>query len=128
MPTERLALRWPSWVLAVALLAFLMGAMIPGSLRSAIEYRLHLPFAISPVAHFVLSAGMATGLRALHPRWPVILVLAVVIGIGCLAEVVQAWIPGRDASFVDLAADLGGAVLGLCVVALAMRLCNIIRP
>ncbi|UYG06050.1 VanZ family protein [Halomonas sp. M4R1S46] len=122
MPTDALVKRWPLWLSVAALLAFLVGGLIPGALRAAIEQRLHLPFAVPPVAHFLLSGVMAAGLRWCRPAWPLAVVLLVVLAIGGLAEVAQVWVPGRQPSWGDLGLDLAGTVTGLIVAASARRL------
>ncbi|MBB3229763.1 VanZ family protein [Halomonas stenophila] len=103
-------------------MAFLAGGLIPGALRAAIEQRLHLPFAVPPVAHFLLSGVMAAGLRWCRPYWPLAVVLMVVLTIGGLAEVAQVWVPGRQPSWGDMGLDLAGAVAGVVVIVLTRRL------
>ncbi|MDN3554943.1 VanZ family protein [Halomonas maura] len=122
MPTDTPANRWPLWLLGLALLTFLAGGLIPGALRAAIEQRLHLPFAVPPVAHFLLSGAMAAGLRWCRPCWPLAVVLMVVLTIGGLAELAQVWVPGRQPSWGDLGLDVAGALAGLVAAASARRL------
>ncbi len=116
MPTEAWVGRWSLLLLAGALVAFLVGGLIPGTLRAAIEQRMNLPFAVPPVAHFLLSAVMAAGLRWCRPRWHTATVLLVVLAIGGLAEVAQSWVPGRQPSWGDMGLDLAGALVGLLLV------------
>ncbi|WP_431258811.1 VanZ family protein [Roseateles chitinivorans] len=52
-------------------------------------------------------------------RW---IVLAMLLAYGVAIELVQSQIPGRDADAQDVLADMIGAVIGVAVHALALRL------
>lgn len=64
---------------------------------------------------FAASCAQATGSRA----WRSTMLGA--LGYGGFIELVQSQIPGRQASWADLAADLAGAALGIALVAALRR-------
>lgn len=72
-------------------------------------------------------------LRAFHggitrprPR-PALGAVAVTVGYGVVDEIRQSFVAGRDASVYDVLADLGGAILGVVVVAIVARLLELWR-
>ncbi|ANH71105.1 hypothetical protein ABE85_26295 (plasmid) [Mitsuaria sp. 7] len=73
--------------------------------------------------HFTAFGTLAViGLQCLaagpRRRW---IVLAVLLAYGILIELVQSQIPGRDADAQDVLADMIGAVIGVAVHALLLR-------
>ncbi|TDX26962.1 VanZ like protein [Modicisalibacter xianhensis] len=119
MPTRsRLA-----WVFAVFFLFFLLfavGGLIPGALRDTIEGWLGLPFPVPPVAHFVLFLAMAFCLPWAWPRLQVAGTLVIMLVLGAVVELLQAWIPGRTPSLEDFLLDTLGAGLG-CLIYLWVK-------
>lgn len=74
--------------------------------------------------HFAAFGTLAfVGLQCLKAsprrRW---IVLALLLAYGILIEMVQSQIPGRDADAQDVLADMIGAVIGVAVHALVLRL------
>ena len=63
--------------------------------------------------------GMQCLIASPRRRW---IVLATLLAYGVGIELVQSQIPGRDAEAADVLADMIGAVIGLAVHALALRL------
>ena len=63
-----------------------------------------------------VSAALASG-PTRHSAWAI---AAALLGYGALIEIAQIWIPGRDASWLDLLADALGIACGLSL-AFALR-------
>lgn len=103
---------WVSSVFLLFFLLFVIGGLIPGPLRAAIESWLGLPFSVPPVAHFVLFMAMAFFLPWAWPRLHVVGSLSIMLVLGVVVELLQEWIPGRTPSLVDLLLDALGAALG----------------
>jgi uncharacterized protein YfiM (DUF2279 family) len=77
------------------------------------------------LAHLLTFAvvGMAAGLAGGMRGWRMALCcLAGALLVGGMDEVHQAFLPGRSASWADLAADAAGGLLGAAVLAAADRL------
>ena len=77
------------------------------------------------LAHLLTFAvvGMAAGLAGGMRGWRMALCcLAGALLVGGMDEVHQAFLPGRTASWADLAADAAGGLLGAAVLAAADRL------
>ncbi|UUZ63771.1 hypothetical protein LP414_33255 [Polaromonas sp. P1(28)-13] len=58
-------------LLALQLLALLLGTQMPGAWLGSIEHSLHAPFPFSSLAHFVVFAGVGGVLVARPLAWPV---------------------------------------------------------
>lgn len=119
MTARRLAGLWGPVILQGALLFYL------SSLRG-VPVRLHN---FDKAAHFVAYGILAVSCsRALHggftaPRaWPSVLAVLLTISYGVTDEIHQAFVPGRDASLEDVAADAAGAVTAVTFAALAQRI------
>jgi len=105
-----LAIAWA--VLIVALLETPSPPSLPGGpwMPGAVQ-----PF-VDKIGHaglfFVQAALVERALtRRLGRRGAWLAALAVVVVFGAATEIAQRWVPPRDASFGDLAADVGGALL-----------------
>ncbi len=60
--------------------------------------------------------GACLALATARPRWTFALIaVAIAVGFGIVDEIHQAYVPGRDASGLDVLADLGGACAGAAV-------------
>ena len=84
-----------------------------------------LPAPWDKLAHLLTFAvvGMAAGLAGGMRGWRMVLCcLAGALLVGGMDEVHQAFLPGRTASWADLAADAAGGLLGAAVLAAADRL------
>jgi VanZ family protein len=98
--------------LAVAILS-----LVPG------EYRPHVPGLSHKIEHVLayLVLGALTAVAARHRLNPYLLTLGLVAYAGVL-ELGQLFIPNRDASLEDFAASAAGAIIGISLTALALRL------
>ncbi|MBL8306050.1 MAG: VanZ family protein [Rubrivivax sp.] len=66
------------------------------------------------IEHLLAFGAMAcTGALGFSTLWPV---AASLLGYGVFIEVVQLWIPGREASVADVLADAAGIALGFALV------------
>ena len=94
---------------------FILGALLPGELRESISQLLHLGN-VDAYAHVFFGALIALLLAWLGA--PVLIVLMAIISLGAVIEVVQIWIPGRSATWNDMAGNVAGALIGLLVLSL----------
>jgi VanZ family protein len=94
---------------------FILGALLPGELRESISQLLHLGN-VDAYAHVFFGALIALLLAWLEA--PVLIVLMAIISLGAVIEVVQIWIPGRSATWNDMAGNVAGALIGLLVLSL----------
>ena len=112
------ALRQPSRaVLALSLMALIIGVLLPGYWRDAIEAalvprRLHF----SSLMHLLLFALSAAALCCAPFRWPRSRILISALLLALLTEGLQHFVVGRHPRLRDVGIDLTGAVLGLCSV------------
>ncbi len=67
---------------------------------------------------FFVWAGLAAGAgERIYARRNLAAIFLTAVALGGLLELAQAWVPGRDPSWGDLAADAFGALLALVVLA-----------
>jgi hypothetical protein len=120
------ARRGKAALIAVALL--LLGAWMPGDLKSAIESRLWGGIPWSAAAHFFLFAVIAavpvygSGWKALAQP------LALAAALALLTETVQRWVPGRHPLLRDALIDVSGALAGLSLSYVVRALARRSRP
>ena len=89
--------------LIFSVMIFILGALLPGELRESISQLLHLGN-VDAYAHVFFGALIALLLAWLGA--PVLIVLMAIISLGAVIEVVQIWIPGRSATWNDMALSL----------------------
>lgn len=65
------------------------------------------------VVHVMVYGSIAIMVGLAFPRWSLLAVLLIVVGIGVLDEFHQAFLPGREAGLPDLIADFLGGLLAL---------------
>ncbi len=94
---------------------FILGALLPGELRESISQLLHLGN-VDAYAHVFFGALIALLLAWLGA--PVLIVLMAIISLGAVIELMQIWIPGRSATWNDMAGNVAGALIGLLVLSL----------
>jgi VanZ family protein len=107
-------------LLTALVLVLLVGTLIPGPWRNALEASLHAPIPLAKLAHLLVFMAIAFVVRVPALSWPVLAVLAVALGLGSLTEGLQLLAVQRDASVHDVGIDLLGACTGL-VFAQAVR-------
>ena len=110
----------PRRLLFALVLTLIVGTLMPGSVKAAIEGGLWAGVPWSAMAHFALFGAIAAlpvygcGQRAL---WSAMgLALALAAG----TESLQHWVPGRYPMLRDVAIDLAGALAG-CVLQVGLR-------
>jgi len=100
-------------VLSVQILLLLVGTLMPGAWRSAVEQSVHAGFGLSSWAHFVLFASMAW-LQTVSPlRWPLRRVLLIALALGLVTEGLQFFAIDRHPRWIDIGIDLAGALAGV---------------
>ena len=113
------------WVLlAVHVLALLVGTLMPNAWRTGIVQGLHAPSVVSSWAHFVLFAGMALLLLLRPVAWPVWRVLLAGLALALLSEGLQFFAMDRHPRWRDVGIDMAGVVLAVVLVKGA-RVCNV---
>ena len=127
--SEHAKLRWQSFnrlLLGVSVVTLLIGTLMSGHLRDAIEHRVfpdYFPF--SSLAHFVLFTLMALSLRATPFRARPMPVLAFALFLALLTEGLQHFAIDRHPRLLDVGIDLSGALIGLAVVFFKRRYTSI---
>jgi VanZ family protein len=116
--SRRLALS----LLALHLLALLVGTQMPGAWRSGVEDSIQAPFPLSSLAHFVVFTGMALVLSVRPLAWPAGRVVLVALALALLSEGLQFLAVDRHPRWVDVGIDMAGTLLALGVVALWRKL------
>lgn len=101
-----------SWLSALPLSLPLSGIPLRDKLVHAIEYGL---------LGLLSARAMRVGFPALRPRQALITAAVITALFGYFDELHQAFVPGRDASLMDLAADAVGAALGVLAYAMLER-------
>jgi uncharacterized membrane protein AbrB (regulator of aidB expression) len=107
-------------LLAALVVLLLLGTLIPGAWRNALEASLQAPFPLAKLAHLLIFMAMAFVVRASDLAWSRPMVLLAALGLGLLTEGLQLVAIGRDANWRDVGTDVLGACLGL-VFAQAVR-------
>ncbi|MDP1999258.1 MAG: VanZ family protein [Rhodoferax sp.] len=107
-------------LLAAMVLLLLVGTLIPGAWRNALEASLQAPIPLAKLAHLLIFIAMAFVVRVSDLSWSVPMVLLAALGLGLLTEGLQLVAIGRDANWRDVGIDVLGASLGL-VFAQAVR-------
>lgn len=67
------------------------------------------------LAHIGVFAVLAVALRLVLPGVPMTVIVGIGLSVAIADELKQAWVPGRDPSWADGAADMLGIALGLLV-------------
>lgn len=103
-------------LLALQVLALLVGTQMPGDWRSEVEHSLHAPSWMSSGAHFVLFAGMALVLAGRPLAWSVQRVLLGALALALLTEGLQFFAIDRHPRLIDVGIDMAGTLLALLLV------------
>jgi len=113
---QLMSLRFAWGLLALLVLALLVGTQIPGAWRSGIEQGFHVPFPLSSWAHFVIFTGLALVQRARPLAWPVGRVLLLALALALLTEGLQFFAIERHPRLLDIGIDMAGTVFALALV------------
>ena len=100
-------------LLAALIVLLLLGTLIPGPWRNALEASLHAPFPLSKLAHLLIFIAMGFVMRVPDLSWPVSVVLLAALCLGLLTEGLQLLAVQRDTSLRDVGIDVLGAGMGL---------------
>ena len=109
-------------LLALLLLALLVGTQMPGGWRSGIVDSLHAPSALSSWAHFVLFASMALVLLVRPLAWPVGRVLLMALALALLTEGLQFFAIERHPRWIDVGIDMAGTLVALTLVMVTLKI------
>ena len=106
--------RLVAWALLVLLvIALLIGTLMPGAMRDAIESKINAPVFFSPASHFMIFLCMALVTRLKPLAFGVSQVMLAALALGLLSEALQFFAVGRSSKWLDVAIDLAGALAGL---------------
>jgi VanZ family protein len=127
--SKHLMSRRLAWsLLALHVLALLIGTQMPGAWRSGVEHSVQAPFPLSSLAHFVVFTGMALVLSVRPLAWPaervLLLELALALALALLSEGLQFFAVDRHPRWVDVGIDMADTQLALALVALWRKLAN----
>lgn len=103
-------------LLALQLLALLLGTQMPGAWLGRIEHNLNAPFFIASLAHFVVFAGMGGVLVARPLAWPAGRVVLAALGVALLTEGLQFWAADRHPRWADVGIDMAGVLAGIGMI------------
>ncbi|PKO34824.1 MAG: hypothetical protein CVU34_04825 [Betaproteobacteria bacterium HGW-Betaproteobacteria-7] len=73
------------------------------------------------LAHIGVFALLTLALRLMLPRVPLTVIIGIGLSIAVADELNQIWVPGRNPSWEDGAADMAGIALGLLIWPLLTR-------
>jgi len=102
-------------------LALLVGTLIPGAWRKAVESGLGTPSFLPSLAHFVLFLGMALAARLRPLAFSVICIAVAALGLGLLSEGLQFFAVDRHPRWRDVGIDFAGALVGLACAEVVSR-------
>jgi len=111
-------------LLALQILALLVGTQMPGAWRNEGVKLMHAPSYISSVAHFLIFAGM-TLVAAVRPlAWPVKRIVLATLLLALLTEGLQFMAVDRHPRWLDVGIDMAGTLAGLVLAKLSRYLTN----
>lgn len=108
-------------LLALLVLALLVGTQMPGAWRSGVVHSLHAPSVLSSWAHFVLFAGMALLLLVRPLAWPAGRVLLMALALALLTEGLQFFAIERHPRWIDVGIDMAGTLVALVLVTVTLK-------
>lgn len=103
-------------LLALLVVALLVGTQMPDAWRNGVERRLHAPFPLSSWAHFVLFAAMALVLLVRPLAWPWWRIVLGALVLALLTEGLQFLAIERHPRWIDVGIDLAGTLVALVLV------------
>lgn len=100
-------------LLALLVIALLVGTLMPGALRNAIESRMNASPFFSSASHFFLFLGIALIARMRPLAFGVTHIALAALALGLLSEALQFFAIDRHPRLIDVAIDLMGALAGV---------------
>jgi VanZ family protein len=100
-------------------LAILVGTLVPGSVKSAVEDQLWHVVPWSSLGHLVLFGCLGWVLSQQEPRRMIVPALLLAAALAFGTEWLQGWVPGRHTRMIDVAIDMAGALVGCALAAFA---------
>jgi hypothetical protein len=104
-------------LLIAQVVLLMIGTQMPGSLREAVLLGMNAPSFLSSWAHFGLFAGMALVAYARPLSLSAFRLLLQLLCLALLSEAMQTFALGRHPRWIDVGIDMGGAIVGLTLVA-----------
>ena len=109
-------------LLALHLLALLVGTQMPGAWRSGVEHTVHAPVSLASWAHFFVFIGMTLVMSVRPLAWPVGRVVLTALALALLTEGLQFFAVDRHPRWRDVGIDMAGTLLALGIVAVRDQL------
>ncbi|MDQ3058656.1 MAG: VanZ family protein [Pseudomonadota bacterium] len=104
-------------LLALHVLALLVGTQMPGAWRSGVEHSIHAPVSLASWAHFGVFTSMALLMSVRPLAWPVGQVVLLTLALALLTEGLQFFAIDRHPRWIDVGIDMAGTLLALGSVA-----------
>ena len=115
----RISPDFPVRQIALACLILLIAAIFIGGEQPGAGSLFPPPW--DKVVHFTVYGGIGVLTGLAFPRWPLLAVVLFSVGVGACDELHQAFLPGREAGFPDLFANLVGVLIFLPLLILMRR-------
>jgi VanZ family protein len=101
------------WVVFIALLTLVPGKALPQIDWNFLSFDKFIHFTIFSVMTFLGGASFKNSLGLTKVIMPIIISLLIAILYGTTLEYLQSFIPDREFDYADLAANIGGSLVGI---------------
>ena len=101
------------WVVFIALLTLVPGKALPQIDWNFLSFDKFIHFSIFSIMTFLGSVSFKNRLSSTSIIIPLLISLLIAISYGAILEYMQSFIPDREFDYADLAANIGGAVVGI---------------
>jgi len=101
------------WVVFIALLTLVPGKALPQIDWNFLSFDKFIHFAIFSIMTFLGSASFYKSFGLTRIIMPIIISLFIAILYGATLEYLQTFIPDREFDYADLAANIGGSLVGI---------------
>lgn len=101
------------WVVFIALLTLVPGKALPQIDWNFLSFDKFIHFGIFSIMTFLGSASFKNSLGLNRLIMPIIISLFIAILYGATLEYLQSFIPDREFDYADLAANIGGSLVGI---------------
>jgi len=101
------------WVVFIALLTLVPGKALPQIDWNFLSFDKFIHFTIFSIMTFLGSASFKNSLGLKRVIMPIIISLFIAVLYGATLEYLQSFIPDREFDYADLAANIGGSLVGI---------------